>query len=156
MTDTLKSICELCTHLHEPQLDFIPAEAARQKEIILQDLKALVSVASREEERAVILLACTLYEAILYCFIQAQADYIAARRESFTFNPDHDLRNYVNIFNRWFSDLLTIPDMIAEYRDMVHINRELKFPSDIRPRAAQEMLRSLDMLIGTLQDAFGK
>jgi hypothetical protein len=156
MTDTLKSICEQCTHLHEPQLDFIPAEAGRHREIVLQDLKALISAAVREEEKSVILLAGGLFEGILYSFIQAQSDYIAARRGSFTFNPDHDLGNYVNVFNRWFSDLLTIPDTIVGYRDMVHINRELKFPSDIRPRAAREMLRSLDTLVGKLAEAFGK
>lgn len=156
MTDTLKSICEQCIHLHEPQLDFIPAGAARQREIVSQDLKMLVSAAIREEDKGVILLAGSLFEAILYSFIQAQSDYIAVRRGSFTFNPDHDLGNYVNIFNRWFSDILTIPDTTVEYRDMVHINRELKFPSDIRSRAAQEMLRSLDMLIGKLEEAYGR
>lgn len=116
----------------------------------------LVSAAIREEDKSVILLAGGLFEAVLYSFIQAQSDYIAVRRGSFTFNPDHDLGNYVNIFNRWFSDIVTIPDTTVEYRDMVHINRELKFPSDIRSRAAQEMLRSLDMLIGKLEEAFGQ
>lgn len=156
MTDTLKSICEQCTHLREPQLDSIPAEAARQREIVLQDLKMLVSAAFREEDKSVILLAGGLFEAILYSFIQTQANYIAVRRPSFTFNPDHDLGNYIGIFNRWFSRLLTIPDTIVEYRNIVHINRELKFPIDIRPRAAREMLLSLDMLIGKLQEAFGR
>jgi predicted component of type VI protein secretion system len=48
MTDTLKSICGQCPHLNNPQLDFIPEDLRRLKEIILRDLKELVSTASSE------------------------------------------------------------------------------------------------------------
>jgi hypothetical protein len=155
MTDTLKSICEQCTHLHNPQLDFLPEEFQRPREIILRDLQELTSAASFEREKTVIMLAGGLFEAILYCFIQAQNNYIVARRGSFTFDPEHGLENYVSIFNKWFSDVLTIPDSIVGYRDMVHINRELQFPPDICPRAAREMLRLLDILVSKLSEAFG-
>jgi hypothetical protein len=156
MTDTLKSICEQCIHLHNPQLDFIPEEFYRQREIILRDLQELASASSLELEKTVIMLAGGLFEALLYCFIQAQNDYIIARRGSFTFDPEKGLGNFVSTFNTWFSDVLTIPDTVVGYRDMVHINRELKFPPDICPRAAREMLRLLDSLLGKLSESFGK
>ncbi len=122
MTDTLKSICEQCTHLRNPQLEFISQELQRQKEIILRDLKELLSAASLEREKSVIVLAGGLFEAVLYCFVQAQKDYIAVRRGSFSFDPEQSLDNYLSIFNRWFSDVLTVPDIVVDYRDMVHIN----------------------------------
>jgi hypothetical protein len=154
MTDTLKSICEQCTHLHNPQLDFIPQEAERQRQILLQDLKELVSAGALEQEKTVIVLAGALFESLLYCLLQAQEGYIASRRGSFTFDPEQNLDNYVNIFNRWFSELLTIPDIVVEYRNMVHMNRELKFPPDIRERAARDMVRFLDALLGKLAESF--
>ena len=46
MTDTLRSICEQCIRLNNPQLDFIPEHLARQKEIIRRDLVELVSAAA--------------------------------------------------------------------------------------------------------------
>lgn len=152
MTDTLKSICEQCNHLHNPQLEFITAESQRQKEIILRDLKELVSAGALEQEKSVVVLAGSLLEAVLYCFIQKQKEYIAARRGSFTFDPEQSLDNYVSIFNRWFSDVFTIPDIVIGYRDMVHINRELQYAPDVCSRAAREMLRLLDSLLGKLAE----
>ena len=35
MIDTLRSICEQCTHLNNPRLDFVPSRLTRHKEIIL-------------------------------------------------------------------------------------------------------------------------
>jgi hypothetical protein len=151
MTDTLKSICEQCIHLHNPQLEFLPESLLRQREIILRDLRELVSAASQEHEKTVVVLTGCIFESILYCFIQLQSDYITARRGvDFTFNPDHSLDNYVSVFNRYFSELLAIPDMVVDYRDVVHINRELKHPSEVCQTAAPEMLRLLDALLGTL------
>src|SRR5260370_33029899 len=108
------------------------------------------SGASHERGKAVIVLAGSLFESVLYCFIQAQTSYIAARRGSFTFNPDHSLDNYVSIFNRWFSHLLPIPDIVVRYRDLVHINRELQQPPDVCLTGAQDMLRLLNTLLGKL------
>jgi hypothetical protein len=150
MTDILKSICEQCVHLHNPQLEFIPEASQRQREIILRDLGELVSAASLEQAKSVIILAGCLFESVLYCFIQAQSAYIAARRGAFTFNPEHSLENYVSVFNRWFSVVLTIPDIVVDYRHMVHINHELKYQPDICQAAAAEMLRLLDLLLGKL------
>jgi hypothetical protein len=150
MTDTLKSICEQCIHLHNPQLDFISEQSQRQKDIILRDLKELVAAASLESEKSVIVLAGGLLESVLYGFIQTEAAQIAARRGSFTFNPDHNLGNYASIFNRWFSSLLTIPDTAVDYRDIVHINRELNYPPDICSSASRELIRLLDTLLGKL------
>jgi hypothetical protein len=155
MTDTLKSICEQCTHLHNPQLEFIPAGIQRQREIILRDLKELISAASLEREKSVVVLAGGLFESVLYCFIQAQSDYIAARRGSFTFDPEHSLENYVSIFNRWFSTVFTVPDAVVDYRDMVHLNQELKQPPEACRNAAPEMLRLLDTLLGKLSEYAG-
>ncbi len=155
MTDTLKSICEQCTHLHNPQLEFIPAELQRQREIILRDINELVSAASLEREKTVIVLAGGLFESVLYSFIQTQSDSIAARRGSFTFNSEHSLENYVSILNRWFSTVFTLPDAVVGYRDMVHINQELKQPPDACRNAAPEMLRLLDTLLGKLSEYAG-
>ena len=153
MTDTLKFICEQCTHLHNPQLEFIAKESHHQRNIILRDLKELVSASSLEHEKTVMVLAGGLFEAVLYSFIQEQSDFITARRgRTFTFDPEQSLANFVNIFNRWFSDVLKIPDIIVDYRDVVHINRELKYPPDFCRNAAQDILRLLDTLLGKLVD----
>jgi hypothetical protein len=148
MTDTLKSICEQCVHLRNPRLEFIAKESQRQREIILRDLSELVSAASQELEKTVVILAGSLFESILYCFIQAQSPYIALRRGTFVFNPEHSLENYVEIFNRWFSRTLSIPDIVIDYRHIVHINRELKFGTDVCRSGAEEMLRLLNALLG--------
>ncbi len=154
MTDTLKSICEQCTHLHNPQLDFIPEGLGlqRHREIILRDVKELVSAASLEQEKTVVVLSGCVFESILYCFIQSQSEYIAARRGVFTFNPEHSLGNYVSIFNRFFSTSFAIPDLVASYRDMVHINRELQQPPDACRSAAPEMLRLLNTLLEVVSE----
>jgi hypothetical protein len=150
MIDTLKSICERCVWLSNPQLEFIPKESQRQREIILRDIRELAFAASQEQEKTVIVLAGSLFESILYCFIQTQSGHIAARRGSFTFNPEHSLENYVEIFNRWFSSSLTIPNLVIDYRHMVHINRELKYGPEVCHAAAGEMLRMLEALLGEL------
>ncbi len=153
MTDTLKSICEQCTHLHDPQLEFIPEGLERHREIILRDLNELVSSASLEQEKTVVVLAGCVFESVLYSFIQGQTEYIAARwGVFFTFNPEHSLHNYVSIFNRYFSTLVAIPDLVVSYRDMVHINRELQQPPDVCRSAAPEMLRLLNTLLAKLSE----
>jgi hypothetical protein len=156
MTDTLKSICEQCTHLHHPQLDFLPAEPRRHREIILRDIRELVSAASAESEKTVLILTGCLFESILFAFIQAQTTYISARRGTpFALNPEHGLKNYISIFNAWFAEIDSVPDVVGDYRDTVHINRELQYPPDFCRRAASDMLRLLDVLIGRLGESFG-
>lgn len=153
MTDTLKSICEQCTHLHNPQLNFISVDLIRQREIIIRDIRELVSAASVELDKTVVVLAGCILESVLYSFLQGQKDYIAQRRGSFTFNPDQGLENYVNIFNRWFSDILPntiLPDLVIEYRNLIHINREVSSPPEICALASREMLRRLNVLMGEL------
>ncbi len=151
MTDTLRSTCELCTHLHNPQLEFLPDNFQREREIILRDLGELVSAAFQERQKTVVILAGCVFESILFCFIQSQSDYIAARHGiPFTFNPEHSLNNYVNVFNRFFSGLVAIPDVVVEYRDIVHINQELKRPFDVCHTAAPDMLKLLDSLLDRL------
>jgi len=152
MTDTLKSTCEQCLYLRDPQLEFLPAAFERQRELILRDLRELVTAASLEQEKSVVLLAGGLLEAVLFCFIESQSGYIEARRGSFTFDPEQSLSNFVSIFNRWFSDVHSIPDLVVDYRDIVHINRELQFDPDICSRAARELLRLLDSLLGRLAE----
>jgi len=150
MTDTLRSICEQSIQLNNPPLDFIPAGSTRHKEIILRDLKELVSAAFAEQEKTVVVLAGSILEAVLHGFIQGQASYIAARRGAFQFNPELGLEDYKNIFNRWFSDVLpgvVLPDYVADYRNLIHINRELNSPLDICSRASREMLRILESLL---------
>jgi hypothetical protein len=151
MIDTLKSICEQCAHLRDPKLEFIPEESQRQKEIILRDLGELVTSAFNEQDRSVVLLAGGLFEGLLYSFIQSQSEYISERRGGFMFRPEHDLGNFVSIFNTWFSDLSRIPDTVVRYRNTIHINCELKFDEEVCSRAARDLLRQLDVLLGALQ-----
>jgi hypothetical protein len=151
MTDTLKSICEQYTHLNNPQLDFIPDK--RQREIILRDLKELVSAASAELEKTVVILAGSLLEAILYSFLHSQESFIAQRRGTFAFPAEAKLQNYVDIFNRWLSVLLPnvdLPNVVVDYRNLVHIENELAFPPDICERASRESLAVLNTLLGEL------
>ncbi len=68
------------------------------------------------------------------------------------FDPEHSLNNYVSVLNRYFSELVTIPDVVVEYRDIVHINQELKHPSDVCQTAAPEMLELLNALLGRLTE----
>lgn len=153
MTDTLKSICEQSTHLNNPRLDFIPATSARHKEIIIRDLRELVAVASDGHEKACVILAGRILEAILFSFIQGQATQIAARRGRFIFDPDQGLENYLDIFNRWFGidfPNLELPDILVDYRNLVHFNRELSLPADECRKAALMLLRTLNSLIGEL------
>lgn len=150
MPDTLKSICEQCPHLNNPQLDFIPSELTLHREIILRDLRELVSAASEGREKTVVVLAGTVLEAVLYSFIQSQQNYIAQRRGAFTFDPESSLQNYVRIFNRWFRDAMPgvlLPDVIVEYRNLVHFNRELNSAPGICAAAARDILRLLDALL---------
>jgi hypothetical protein len=112
-----------------------------------------VSAAAAGQEKTVTVLAGGIFESVLYSFIQGQIEYIAVRRGgSFTFDPDGNLDNYISIFNRWFSEVFTIPDIVVQYRNFVHINQELQYPSDTCQIAAPEMLRLLDALLGKLTE----
>lgn len=152
MTDTLKSICERCIHLTNPRLDFIPEELTQHKEIILRDLNELVMAALAEQRKTVVILAGSILESVLFSFIQGQQAYIAGRRGTFVFDPEQSLDNYVSIFNRWFRDIFAIPDYVVGHRDLVHINRELNSGADACSRASEEILRTLDGLLGQLNE----
>jgi hypothetical protein len=153
MIDTLKSICEQCVHLLNPKLDFIPEQPERHREIIFRDLKELVSAASLEQSKTVVILAGCIFESVLYFFIQTQTTFITARRgATFTFNPDVGLDNCVRIFNRYFSSILSIPDFVVDYRNMVHVNQELRYPPEACRNGAEDMLRLLNALIGKLTE----
>lgn len=154
MTDTLKSICEQCTHLSNPQLDFTPPDSPRQREILARDLQELIAAAATEREKSVVLLAGSVLEGILHSLIQSHQDYIAERRGTFNFDPTGDLQTYVNIFNRWLSDLTSVdlPDSIVAHRNLVHMNRELSSTPGICGTAALEMLRTLDSLLAALSE----
>ena len=154
MTDTLRSICEQCTHLNQPQLEFLSADRSRHKEIILRDLKELVSAATAGHDKTVVILGGSILESVLYSFLQSQETYIARRFSiEFTLNPEHSLQNFVNIFNRFFHDVLpnvALSNFVVEYRDLVHINKELNSPPDICLSASRDMLKILDRLLGEL------
>jgi len=153
MTDTLRSICEQSTHLSNPRLDFIPTELSRHREIIRRDLRELVSVASTGHVKACVVLAGSLLEGILFSFLQGQEKRIAERRGTFTFDPDRSLQNYLDIFNKWFGrDFpdLKLPDVLVDYRNLIHFNQELSAPIDECEKAARTLLRTLDALMGRL------
>jgi len=158
MTDTLRSICEQSTHLNDPRLDFIPAKLTRHREIILSDLRELVSVASNEHEKACVVLAGSILEAMLFTFLEAHETEIAFRRGSFTFDPNQSLENYLGIFNKWFGadfPKLQLSNLLVHYRNLVHFNQELSSPTDERGKAARTLLRTLDLLISELA-AYGR
>jgi|SRR5579859_3734247 len=153
MPDTLKSICDQCTQLNNPQLDFLPIDFVREREIIRRDLLELIAATRNECCKTVVVLSGCVLETLLYSFVRSQESYIARRRGVFQFNPEHSLQNYVNIFNRWFRDVLpnaVISDAILQYRDLVHVNRELSSVPEICEVAAREMLRTLDAFLGEL------
>ena len=154
MTDTLRSICEQCSRLSAPQLDFVPPASARHKEIIERDLRELVTAANNERDRSVVLLAGSLLESVLFSFLKGQETYISAiRGRPFVFDPNLSLQNYKEIFNRFFGRAIPgseLPDLIVEYRDTIHINRELAMPDDVCSRASRDLLRILDKLLSDL------
>jgi hypothetical protein len=125
----------------------------RHKEIIVRDLRELVAVASDGHEKACVMLAGSVLEGILFSFLQGQAMQIAARRGRFSFDPDQSLQNYLDIFNRWFGrdfPNLELPDILVDYRNLVHFNRELSLPAHECRKAALMLLRTLNALIGEL------
>ena len=154
MTDTLKSICEQCSQLNAPKLDFIPPGLTRQNKIIRRDLWELVVAANNELDRSVVLLAGSLLESVLFSFLSGQETYMSAIRGTpFIFDPEMSLRNYKEIFNRYFGRPIPgsqLPDFIVDYRDAIHINRELQQPEEMLGRASREMLRILDKLLADL------
>jgi len=155
MTDTLKSICDQCTHLQNPRLDFVPSDLERERGILTRDLRELVSAAAAESEKTVAVLAGSILEGVLYSFIKSQSAYIEGRRGTFEFNPDHSLQNYVSIYNRWLSHLtpnVALPDSVVYYRDLVHMNREISSPPGSCAAASRDMLRILDSLLGALAE----
>jgi hypothetical protein len=155
MTDTLKSICDQCTHLRNPHFDFIPSNSTRHREILVRDLQELLSAAAAENEKTVVILAGSILEGVLYSLIQGQSGYISQRRGTFEFNPDHSLQNYLSIFNKWLNHLtpsVVLPDSVVYYRDLVHINHEINSPHGVCAGASREMLRILDALLGGLSE----
>jgi hypothetical protein len=132
---------------------------ARHKEIILRDLRELVSVASSEHEKACVVLAGSVLEAILFSFLQGQETKIGERRgRRFAFDPSQSLQYYLDTFNRWFGrdfPNLELPDVLVDYRNLVHFNQQLNSPTDECGRAARTLLRTLESLIRELS-AYGR
>ncbi len=157
MTDTLKSICEQCTNLQNPPLDFIRDDLLQNSEIIRRDISQLLLAASADSDKAVLLLAGSLLEAVLYSFLKSQENFISQRKGSnFTLQLEESLQYFKDTFNRWFSGLIPnskLPDLIVEYRDLVHINNELDSMNstpDICAQGSRALLLTLDNLIGGL------
>jgi hypothetical protein len=95
MTDTLKSICERCTYLSNPSLNFIPDEFSPNREIIRRDISQLLIAASAESDKAVILPAGSLLEAVLYSFLKSQESFISQRKGGiFTLNLEEGLQYF--------------------------------------------------------------
>lgn len=159
MTDTLKSICEQCTNLQTPSLNFIPDELSLNREIIRRDISQLLLAASVESDKAVLLLAGALFEAILYSFLKSQERFISQRKgNGFTLKLEEGLQYFKDTFNRWFSDVIPnvkLPDSIVDYRNLVHFHNELEFASstpDVCAQAARALLLTLNNLVGGLTD----
>ena len=144
MADTLESICARCSNLSSPRLDFIPESLNRERRIIVRDLRELVSAARMNHEKTAVILAGSVFESLLYVFLQ--------RPGPFTFRREQSLGEFAAIFGKYFRDVATIPDFVVEYRNLSHINRELGYPeiSDICRHAAPDMLRQLNLFIGRL------
>ena len=142
MADTLESICAQCSNLLNPRLDFIPGAFQREREIIIRDLRELVSAARMDHEKTVVILAGCIFESLLYVFLQ--------RPGPFTFRREQSLGEFAYIFGKYFREVATIPDFVVEYRNLIHMNRELKSHPDICRDAAPEMLLQLDLFVGRL------
>jgi hypothetical protein len=162
MTDTLKSICEQCTHLNNPQLDFIPEDLQRYKKIIRRDLAELVLAASHGLEKSVVALAGSLLEAVLYCYLKSQ-EFIVSRRhtEPIVLSSEEGLQTYVNIFRRfrrYFSSELSadlLPPVAVDYRDLIHIDREVSSDPDFCSKAASDLLVIVDAVLGEFTKTVG-
>lgn len=154
MTDTLKSISEQCTQLNNPRLDFVPGGLPRHRDAILRDLRELLAAASLELEKTVVILSGSILEGVLFTLIQGQQPYIAARRgHPFQFDPEQGLANFVSIFNRYFRGALLqteLPDIVVEYRNLVHFHREMSAPPGFCAQGSREMLRILEGLLADL------
>ncbi len=152
MRDTLKSICEQCTHLNNPHLDFIPHEFERHKGIVLRDLRELTDAASFELYKSVLALTGSIAEALLFTFLKPQESLISAKRgRAFVLDPGETLQTFVNVFNRYFADRFPedlLPDDVVSYRDLIHVNREASSDPDFIREAAPNMLRILNGLVG--------
>jgi len=153
MTDTLWSIYERCPRLQEPLLDFIPDELLQFRELIRRDLRELGAAASAQLEKTVAVLAGSVVEAVLYCFLQSQKEYLSAQiNKEFSVDPRRQgLPELVGVFNRFFAHrFFKIPDIAITSRDLIHASREaleLSREPDVRGRAAREMLPLLDTLL---------
>lgn len=153
MTDTLSSIYERCPRLQQPALDFIPDELLEFKQLIRRDLRELGVAASAQLEKAVAVLAGSVVEAILYCFLQSQRKYLSDQIQSeFSVDPRaQGLADFVRVFNRFFAHrFFRIPDIAITSRDLIHAGREvleLSREPEICGRAAREMLPLLDTLL---------
>lgn len=105
------------------------------------------------------MLSGSILEAVLYGFLKGQIGYLSVRRgASFSLKPDGSLQHYLEIFNRHFKDLFPpgfLPDIAADYRDLVHVNRELSYPPGICVGASVEMLRILDSVLETFAEFAG-
>jgi len=93
-------------------------------------------------------------ESVLFSFLSGQESYIETIRGArFQFNPDMSLQNYKEIFNKYFGGAIpgsALPDLIVEYRDTIHINRELALPDDTCARASRDLIRILDKILADL------
>ncbi len=156
MTSTLKSLFDQCAQLKNPRLEFLPADFGSHREIILRDLNELRAAALAGHEKTVVVLAGSLIEAVLYCFLQTQQEYISTRRGvEFQFNPGHTLEKYVRVFNRYFSDVVPnvpLPDVVVRYRNLVHIDCEIDSPSGTGTIASRELLQMLEGLLAGLAE----
>jgi hypothetical protein len=158
MTDTLWSIYERCPRLQEPLLDFIPDELLQFKQLIRRDLRELGAAAAAQLEKTVAMLAGSILEAVLYCFLQGQKEYLSDQIKSeFSVDPlRKGLPDFVSVFNRFFVHrFFKIPDVAITSRDLIHASREvweLSREPDICGRAAREMLPLLDALLSRFAD----
>lgn len=154
MTSTLKSLFDQCAQLQNPRLEFLPAEFGSHRAIILRDLSELRAAAVAGHEKTVVVLAGSLIESVLYCFLQTQQGYISTRRGvEFEFNPGHTLENYVRVFNRYFGDVVpdvTLPDALVRYRNLVHFDREINSAPGTCTIASRELLQMLEKLLAGL------
>jgi hypothetical protein len=117
----------------------------RHREIIRRDLRELVIAASHELDRAVVLLAGSLAESILFSFLTGQKSYIELMSGGeFAFPPKMSLQNCKEVFNAHFGRAILgskLPDLVVDYRNTIHINQELVLPEGISSRASRESLR---------------
>jgi len=153
-----KFISRSCQHLPD-DLVFIDTNACPGYRILLErDLTELASVAQAGAWKASLLLAGSVLEGLLYCFLKRNEDYIRSvkTKPSFVVNRNGgDINSYKALFEECFPywGRGFIPNDVRYYRDMIHPASELRVA---HVPASQVVVRQALLSVSNVVDAFNR